>query len=311
MTAEPAIRIEGLRKAFGNVEAVRGIELEIPRGEIFGLVGPDGAGKTTTMRLLCGILRADGGHAHVAGHDVTVEPEAVKARLGYLSQRFSLYGDLTVWENLAFTASLFRLPRSDWEPRAHDLLRMCDMDQFTRRLAANLSGGMKQKLALVCSLVHTPEVLLLDEPTTGVDPVSRRDFWAILYGLPARGVTILLSTPYMDEAERCRRVAFMAEGRILACGTPEALKARVPGRMLRVQAHPGRQARDLLRTLPLVRQVELFGDWLHVTLAPGAAGEDVAAALGAAGLQVEGWQPADAGLEDVFMALAGEGADAA
>jgi len=301
-----AIYTEGLRKVFGDVTAVDGLDLAVRRGEVFGLVGPDGAGKTTTMRLLCGILRPTGGRAEVAGFDVVAAPEAVKARIGYLSQRFSLYGDLTVWENIAFTADLYRVPRREWEPRAEELLQASRMMPFKRRLADHLSGGMKQKLALTCTLIHTPEVILLDEPTTGVDPVSRREFWTILYRLPAQGVTILMSTPYMDEAERCMRLAFVQHGRSLACDTPAGLKATLGGEVLALAAHPLRAARDFLRTRPEVQQVTLFGDILHVVVGNAARDAPILRqALRDAGLEANEPQVIPPGLEDVFLKLAG------
>lgn len=222
--SQAAVRARGLRKSFKGRVAVDGLDFDAPAGEVFGLVGPDGAGKTTTFRLLCGILLPDAGEMMVAGRDVRTEPEAVKRRIGYLSQAFSQYNHLTVWENLRFTADMFGVPDGEWQERAEEMLAASRMSAFKGRLAGNLSGGMKQKLALSCTLLHTPEVVFLDEPTTGVDPVSRREFWSILYDLPRQGVTIVVSTPYMDEAERCQRLAFMARGRIMAHGTPRELK---------------------------------------------------------------------------------------
>lgn len=222
---EPIIRTRDLTRAFGPLVAVDRLNLEIPRGEIFGLVGPDGAGKTTTLRLLCGLLDPTGGEAWVAGHNVARETQAVKDAIGYMAQRFGLYPDLTVEENMFFYADLFGITlavRDELTPR---LLRMTRMEPFRRRLAGRLSGGMKQKLALMCTLLHRPEVLFLDEPTNGVDPVSRRDFWTILYQLLKDGITILLTTAYLDEAERCNRVGLMDRGRLIRCDSPEALKA--------------------------------------------------------------------------------------
>lgn len=304
--SEFAIQTQGLRKSFGDVTAVDGLDLAVRRGEIFGLVGPDGAGKTTTLRLLTGVLLPSAGRAEVAGFDVVTAPEEVKARIGYLSQRFNLYGDLTVWENIAFTADLYRLPRREWEPRAEELLRASRMTPFKRRLADHLSGGMKQKLALTCALIHTPEVVLLDEPTTGVDPVSRREFWSILYGLPARGITVVISTPYMDEAERCMRLMFLQQGRSLACDTPAGLKTLLGGEVLALAARPGRAARDVLRAQPEVQQVTLLGDMLHVVVENAV--RDAPALLQAlqeAGLETEEPQAIPPGLEDVFVKLAG------
>lgn len=303
--SEFAIQTQGLRKSFGDVTAVDGLDLAVRRGEIFGLVGPDGAGKTTTLRLLTGVLLPSAGRAEVAGFDVVAAPEEVKARIGYLSQQFSLYGDLTVWENIAFTADLYRVPRREWEPRAEELLRASRMTPFKRRLADHLSGGMKQKLALTCALIHTPEVVLLDEPTTGVDPVSRREFWSILYGLPAQGVTVVISTPYMDEAERCMRLMFLQQGRSLACDTPAGLKTLLGGEVLALAARPGRAAREVLRARPEVQQVTLLGDLLHVVVENAARDAPVLLqALREAGLETEEPQPIPPGLEDVFVQLA-------
>ncbi len=308
-----AIEARGLRKEFGAQAAVDGVDFTVPRGEIFGLVGPDGAGKTTVMRMLCGILDPSVGQAVVAGHDVGREPEEVKKRIGYMSQRFSLYGDLTVAENLRFFASLYRVPRAARLEKEKELLRFSRLEPFRGRLAQNLSGGMKQKLALACTLIHTPEVLFLDEPTTGVDPVSRREFWKILYDLLKEKVTIFVSTPYMDEAERCHRVALMARGRILMLDTPEGLKKMMRGSLLELAVEPQRRARELLAGRPDVLGLQVFGDRLHVwTREEGGSDELLCRDLRGEGIEVRGAQRVSPGLEDVFVSLLrgepGEGA---
>ena len=225
-----AIQASGLGRAFGEMWAVRGLDLEVRRGEIFGLVGPDGAGKTTTMRLLTGILAASEGTATVAGYPIQGGEEQIKSRISYMSQRFGLYGDLTVEENLRFYADLYEVSRREREPQEERLLGFSNLTPFSKRLARDLSGGMKQKLGLACALIHTPRVLLLDEPTNGVDPVSRRDFWTILYQLLKDGMTIFMTTAYLDEAERANRVGLMHRGRLIRCDTPEALKRELaPG----------------------------------------------------------------------------------
>jgi ABC-2 type transport system ATP-binding protein len=221
---EVAVFVQGLVRSFSAVPAVRGIDFTVKRGEIFGLVGPDGAGKSTIMRMLAGVLRPDSGSIRLEGIDVVADPESAKPYLSYMPQRFGLYEDMTVSENIYFYATLFAVPGKVRRERSRALLEAAGMLPFQRRLAGNLSGGMKQKLGLVCALVHTPRVLLLDEPTTGVDPVSRRDFWGILYGLREHGVTILLSTAYMDEAERCSRLALLHAGTIRICDTPAKLR---------------------------------------------------------------------------------------
>jgi ABC-2 type transport system ATP-binding protein len=300
----PAIAARGLRKSFGATAAVDGLDLEVASGEIFGLVGPDGAGKTTAIRLLCGILDADAGEAAVAGFDVLREPEEVKRRIGYQSQRFSLYGDLTVAENLRFFASLHRVAGTERRRREDELLEFSRLAPYRDRLAQDLSGGMKQKLALACTLIHTPAVLFLDEPTTGVDPVSRRDFWKILYDLLRGGVTILVSTPYLDEAERCGRVALVDRGRVRLCDTPEGLRARMEGRLLELTATPQRRAREALATLPGVAGIQVFGDRLHLWLRDGGPDEAaVCAHLAASGIAACGVRAIAPGLEDVFVSL--------
>lgn len=298
-----ALGIQGLRRTFGEVVACQELTLQLPAGQIMGLVGPDGAGKTTIFRMLCGILAPTSGTALVDGHDVIRDPEGVKHVIGYLPQQFSLHRDLTIDENIRYIADLYEVPPGQWEQRRDELLEITYLTPFRGRLAGRLSGGMRQKLALVCSLIHRPRVLFLDEPTTGVDPVSRRDFWKILYDLPRQGVTIAISTPYMDEAVRCNRLAFMFEGRLLAYDTPAALRDSMPGRVLAVRCEPRRDARIVLQRLPQVSSVEVFGDRLHVALASDVPVGDIRRALADAGLdcrQVEEMEPS---LEDVFMAL--------
>ena len=295
-----AIQVRGLRKSFDEVVAVDGVDLNVRKGEVFGLIGPDGAGKTTLIRLLCGLLSPDEGDVLVAGRDAVSSPESVKPHIGYLSQVFGLWGDLTVQENVAFCADVFGVPQDAYQERLPHLLRITRLAPFVDRRAEHLSGGMKQKLALVCTLIHRPEVLLLDEPTTGVDPASRRDFWRLLYGLPAEGVTILVSTPYMDEAERCDRVGLLHSGRLLACATVDEMKADVGGALFNVGAAPQLEARRLLEALDEVVAVTAFGDRLHVTAREGAALETLVAALGDAGIDVAFAEPIEPGLEDAF-----------
>lgn len=300
-----AVHTEGLSKTFQGRPAVSDLNLQVPAGEVFGLVGPDGAGKTTTFRLLCGLIRPDTGSIHIAGVDVIADPESAKRRIGYLSQAFAQYTDLTVWENLEFVAGTYLVPDGEWQERANELLEASRMTAFKSRLAGNLSGGMKQKLALSCTLLHRPEVLFLDEPTTGVDPVSRRDFWSILYDLPAQGVTIVLSTPYMDEAERCRRVAFMSQGRIIASGSPDELRERTGGGILVFDTDNPRHARDVLAKRDDVLESILFGDALHVlTAKPSESEPALTDTLASAGIFVKSVLPSEPGLEDVFVHLA-------
>jgi len=222
-----AIEMTNVSKRYGATEALIAVTLDVQRGEMFGLIGSDGAGKTTAIRLMCGLLRPDAGAIRVLGHDPVREHRAVTERVGYLSQRFSLYGDLTIDENIAFFAEIHGV--RDYRQRRDQLLEMTQLTSFRARLADRLSGGMKQKLALACTLVHEPALIVLDEPTTGVDPVSRREFWKLLSEFLSRGITILMSTPYLDEAERCSRVALMHEGCVLACDEPSRLRAEMPG----------------------------------------------------------------------------------
>jgi len=221
---EPIIEVTNLTRRFGPLTAVDHLNLTVSKGEIFGLVGPDGAGKTTTLRMLCGLMDPTEGSARVAGHDVVRESQQVKDQIGYMAQRFGLYGDLTVQENMVFYADLFDITGAERDRLTLDLLRMTRMDPFRDRQAGRLSGGMKQKLALMCTLLHRPQILFLDEPTNGVDPVSRRDFWAILYQLLKDGITIFMTTAYLDEAERCNRVGLMHKGKLIRCAPPDAMK---------------------------------------------------------------------------------------
>ena len=304
--SDTLVRVAGLRKSFGSVVAVDGISFEVARGEMFGLIGPDGAGKTTTLRTLLGLLAADGGDVATCGLDPLRQRRALSRRIGYLPQRFSLYGDLSVDENIAFFARVHGV--RGWKPRRDELLELLRMSPFRERLADRLSGGMKQKLALACTLIHTPELLVLDEPTTGVDPVSRRDFWRILSRLLRSGLTILLTTPYLDEADRCGRVALMDRGRILISDAPERLRDTWHGAMLEVLAAPKARARDILEADGDVAGIQVFGERLHVGLprtakadAPAAAAR-LAAKLRAEGVTVEQSRAVEPALEDVFIA---------
>jgi ABC-2 type transport system ATP-binding protein len=303
---DPLVRVDGLTKSYGSVLAVDGISFAVASGEMFGLIGPDGAGKTTTLRTVLGLLPPDAGTLSTCGLVPHAQRRALSDHIGYLPQRFSLYGDLSVDENIAFFARIHAVPR--WRPRRDELLEMLRMTPFRERLAERLSGGMKQKLALACTLIHTPRLLVLDEPTTGVDPVSRRDFWRILSRLLRTGLTILLTTPYLDEAERCARVALMDRGRILVSDAPARLRDGWMGSMVELLATPKGRARALLADEPGVGDIQIFGERLHVTLpavagseAPRAAG-DIAARLAGHGVAVESSRAIVPTLEDVFIA---------
>lgn len=300
------VRLDRMTRRYGEVVAASAVSFEVRRGEMFGLIGPDGAGKTTTLRVVLGLLRPHEGSVATCGLDPIRESDALSQRIGYLSQRFSLYGDLSVDENIAFFAEVHGV--RNWQPRRIEILEMLRMDPFRGRLADRLSGGMKQKLALACTLIHTPELLVLDEPTTGVDPVSRRDFWKILARLQREGLTILLTTPYLDEAERCQRVALMDRSRILSVSTPDELRDSAHGSIVEVLAEPKRRAAELLAARPDIVGVQSFGERLHATL-PGVSGEAavraaaaLASDLAAAGVSVLSARAMTPSLEDIFIA---------
>jgi ABC-2 type transport system ATP-binding protein len=296
------ITLERVNKRFGRTTAVRDLSLSVERGEMFGLIGPDGAGKTTTIRLICGLLPADTGSARVLDLDPVRDHRRMTGSVGYLSQRFSLYGDLSIDENIAFFAEIHGV--RDYRARRDRLLEMTQLAPFRTRLADRLSGGMKQKLALACTLVHEPALIVLDEPTTGVDPVSRREFWKLLSEFLSQGITIVMATPYLDEAERCTRVALLHEGRLLALDRPEALRATLPGALFEVIVSDHRRAPDILERIPGVTGVQMFGERAHVLMDRGdaAAADLLASTLARAGLTVAGVRPLAASLEDVFIA---------
>ena len=265
-TSQPAIVMRELTKSFPGVRAVDHVSFNVRAGEIFGLVGPDGAGKTTTLRMLAGVMTPDEGDATVAGFNVVADPEGAKHHLSYMPQRFGLYEDLTVDENIRFYSDLFGVKKAERDERSLQLLQAAGMNEFRKRLAGKLSGGMKQKLGLVCALIHRPKVVLLDEPTTGVDPVSRRDFWRILYELLAEGVAILTSTAYLDEAERCHRVALMHQGKLLFCDTPVNLKSKLGKDVVSVTSLESRRMRDVLQSAEGISSLVLTGDGLHLVV---------------------------------------------
>ncbi len=296
------IQAENLTRKFGALIAVDHLNLQVEQGEIFCLVGPDGAGKTTTMRLLCGLMNPTEGRAIVAGHDVAREIDAVKDQIGYMAQRFGLYADLTVAENMRFYADLFGIVGEERRDLSTRLLRMTRMDPFQKRPAGKLSGGMKQKLALMCTLLHKPRVLFLDEPTNGVDPVSRRDFWAILYQLVREGLTVFVTTAYLDEAERANRVGFMNQGRIIQLDTPTGLKRGLHEGCYRVTAPDQRKTREVLQQQPGVLTVQPMGTDLHLFIEPETTSpEKLQQAIP---FDCQKIQPS---LEDVFIALMRKG----
>ena len=298
-----AIEFQNVTKKYGSVEALRGVSFSVEKGEMFGLIGPDGAGKTTTIRAICGLLHVDAGTIRVLGKDPVKQHRDVTATVGYLSQRFSLYGDLSIDENIAFFAEIHGV--RDFTGRRDRLLDMTQLTKFRGRLADQLSGGMKQKLALACTLVHEPQVIVLDEPTTGVDPVSRREFWKLLSQFLAQGITILMSTPYLDEAERCSRIALLHEGTVLALDRPGLLRAGLSGTLFEVVVASPREASDKLGHQRDIASAQVFGDRLHVWIDrtdPRAAEEVLNRAATAAGVGASSIRPIVPSLEDVFIA---------
>lgn len=310
MNCPPVIQISGLSKQFGELLAVDGVDLQVREGEIFGLLGPDGAGKTTTIRMLVGIMEPTVGAGSVLGLDIIGQREEIKEQIGYMSQRFSLYGDLTVAENLDFFSEIYEVPISERAERERKMLDFSRLHPFINRLAQDLSGGMKQKLALACTLMHTPKLLFLDEPTTGVDPVSRRDFWKILYQLVADGMTIVLSTPYMDEAERCNRIAMMDNGKIIKIDTPTALKQSVTQSVLDIYAEPQQAAKEILSGLNKVHSVQVFGGSLHVLCDDvDSTKAQVTAALESSDIRIDDIRVLSVDLEDAFVSIIGQARD--
>jgi ABC-2 type transport system ATP-binding protein len=302
MTMPDAVTLDRVTKRYGTTTAVADLSLSVRQGEMFGLIGPDGAGKTTTIRLICGLLQPDGGTARVLGLDPRRDHRRLTTSVGYLSQHFSLYGDLSIDENIAFFAEIHGL--RDYRGRRDRLLTLTQLTPYRTRLAERLSGGMKQKLALACTLVHEPALIVLDEPTTGVDPVSRREFWKLLSEFLSQGVTIVMATPYLDEAERCARVALLHDGRLLALDRPDALRATLPGALFEVMVGDHRRAPDVLRGIEGVTDVQMFGERAHVRMDPAVAdaADLLASRAAGAGLSVTSVRLIATSLEDVFIA---------
>jgi ABC-2 type transport system ATP-binding protein len=296
------IKAENLTRSFKSVLAVNRLSLAVKKGEIFGLVGPDGAGKSTTMRMFTGILRPTDGEAWILGHPISRESERLKDRTGYMAQRFALYGDLTVRENILFYADLYEVPQKERLAKISRLLDFSQLGPFQNRLAQDLSGGMKQKLGLACALIHTPEILFLDEPTSGVDPISRRDFWHILYELLQEGVTIFISTSYLDEAERCHRIALLHQGMLLSVGTPEEIKGLLQGELWEIRCSERMEARKIIQSLPEIQSVGIFGDRIHaVWLGGDDTHKKVELVLKEGGIEILAMRKISPNLEDIFI----------
>jgi len=307
MLKSPLLSINNLTRTFGSITAVDHLSLDIEPGELFGLIGPDGAGKTTAMRMMLGILKPDSGEGRVGDFDLVRQSESISSLTGYVSQRFSLYSELTVEENLELFADLYAVSESERLPRLQRLMQFSRLEPFRARPAGNLSGGMRQKLALSCALIHTPRLLLLDEPTTGVDPVSRRDLWKLLFDLWQEGVTIIVSTPYMDEAERCSRVGFLDHGKLVASGRPDELRRAFRGAILEIFADQRFAAKEVLARSKYVEDVNVFGEGLHVTVEGDAeaATEEAKTTLSSQGITVHSIRQVEPSIEDVFFQLTG------
>lgn len=303
MSAEKAIETIQLTKIFGDFTAVDQVSFEIPRGEIFGLLGPNGAGKTTTIRMLCGILEPTAGEARVMGYDVAKHAEEIKQRIGYMSQRFSLYDDLTVYENLDFYANMYGVPREKLKPRLAELIEMAGLRGHEKQLTSDLSGAWRQRLALACAIVHEPPMLFLDEPTAGVDPVSRREFWEMIYQLAGQGVSVLATTHYMDEAEFCNVIGMMYRSRLIALSDPDSLRESMKGALFEVDCQEPSRAELVLKDLPIVQDVAAHGVLLHVQVSSEKQRAALEKALKSSGIVVERIERVLPSLEDVFVSL--------
>jgi len=307
VTAPHAIRVENLGKQFAGVTAVDDVSFSVAPGELFGLIGPDGAGKTTTVRMLASIMDPTAGDAWVTGRHTVREAEKVKEDISYMSQRFGLYPDLTVQENIDFYADIYGIGKKERRERIDRLLAFSNLTPFRQRLAGKLSGGMKQKLGLACALIHTPAVLFLDEPTNGVDPVSRRDFWRILHQLLEEGVTIFVTTAYLDEADRCHRVGLIDKGRLLACDTPANLRKLMKSNILEIITTDSRKAVALLREKLTGESISLFGARIHVTTAtPEPTASRISSLLREEGISLQSMREVEPNLEDVFVSVLSE-----
>jgi ABC-2 type transport system ATP-binding protein len=304
-TSAWAVETENLVKRFGSFVAVDHVSLQVPKGEIFGFLGPNGAGKSTTIRMLCGLLTPTSGRALVNGFSVTDQPELIRLNIGYMSQKFSLYDDLTVEENIDFFGGIYGVPRERRGERKEYVLRMADLAEGRRALTGTLSGGWKQRLALGCAILHEPPILFLDEPTSGVDPIARANFWTLIRELSAAGQTIFVSTHYMDEAEHCHRLALMYRGKVIALGAPAALKKNLGSRhILQLDSSDPLESMRALENIPGVRDVAVFGGGLHVTVDdPAAAVARIRDALQSKGIEVNRLEPIQPSLEDVFVAM--------
>lgn len=303
MTPEHAVEVVNLSKRFSHFSAVEDISFVIPRGEIMGLLGPNGAGKSTTIRMLCAILKPTGGQARVVGYDIVRQPEEIKKRIGYMSQHFSLYNDLTANENLAFYARIYGVPERRLRARLDELLEVSGLSEVRREQARNLSGAWRQRLALACAVAHEPPMLFLDEPTAGVDPISRREFWNLIYALAGQGVSVLATTHYMDEADYCNAVGMMYEGRLLALDTPDALKDRMPGLLLELDCDRPGPAEEVIAPLAGVREVTAHGVLVHVAVEDESAQPRIVEALASAQVTVHRMERILPSLEDVFISM--------
>ncbi|KAA3647281.1 MAG: ABC transporter ATP-binding protein [Chloroflexi bacterium] len=304
MTSQAAIALSSLTKEFKDNRAVDSLDISIQPGELFGLVGPDGAGKTTTLRLLAGLLDITEGEATIAGLDLAAETEKIKSHIGYMAQEFSMYAELSVEENLLFFAELYDVPVEHIQARKERLLEFAGLTEFKERRAAHLSGGMQKKLALACTLIHEPQILLLDEPTTGVDPVSRREFWNILTELHINGTTIIVSTPYMDEADRCSRVGLMYAGRLIVCASPQEIRQRVEGEMIELRPEDWQSARVLVAELPGVLEVQNYGERLHLLVDSAEKRlPEIETVLRSKKASYRSIRPAPTGMEEAFISL--------